>query len=260
MPAVVSPEQALRRRSIFDNPRVSPPTSTPSITQSPTRAAARIIDGLVTTVTRSMGSLMSPNRRRTSGGSRIPRSTSTAIVSGSPRQGHDSKRPRVARLSAITDDMGWGLCTIQEFAHFSVGDHVVIVIPADHKNETKYSIFQRSQFRHRFVNAVGTLVHEGTTAYRASNSSHRKDAENHASTHHGIERNQKVYREIRCSIERYPNRDNYLQDVIPLNELTRQIKQRGGIYLAMLDYYTVVTANKSNVLQLLWTEVPFIQV
>ena len=61
-------------------------------------------------------------------------------------------------------------------------------------------------------------------------------------------------------IERYPNRDNYLQDVIPLNELTRQIKQRGGIYLAMLDYSPVVTANKSNVLQLLWTEVPFIQV
>jgi hypothetical protein len=156
--------------------------------------------------------------------------------------------------------MGWGLCTIREFAHFSVGDHVVIVIPADHKNETKYSIFQRSQFRHRFVNAVGTLVHEGTTSYRASDSSHRKDAKNHASTHHGIERNQKVHLEIRCSIERYPNRDNYLQDVIPLNELTRQIKQRGGIYLAMLDYSPVVTANKSNVLQLLWTEVPFIQV
>ena len=156
--------------------------------------------------------------------------------------------------------MGWGLCAIREFAQFSVGDHVIIVIPADHKNDTKYSILQRSQFRNRFVNAVGTLVHEGTTAYRASDSSHRNYAENHVSTHHGIERNQKEFIEIRCSIERYPNRDNYLQDVIPLNELTRQIKQRGGIYLAMLDYSTIVMANKSNVLQLLWTEVPFIQV
>ncbi len=103
-----------------------------------------------------------------------------------------------------------------------VGDHVIIVIPADHKNDTKYSILQRSQFRNRFVNVVGTLVHEGTTAYRGSDLSHRKEAENHASTHHGIERNQKEYLDIRCSIEWYPNRDNYLQDVLPLNELTRK--------------------------------------
>ena len=68
----------------------------------------------------------------------------TATAATSPRQGHDNKRARRSRPPAVTDSLGWGRSTIEEFAQFSVGDQLIIVIPLDNrKKETKYVMGQQ---------------------------------------------------------------------------------------------------------------------
>jgi hypothetical protein len=43
--------------------------------------------------------------------------------------------------------MGWGQCTIEEFAHFLVGDQLIVIIPSDNwKKESKYAMAQRQLF------------------------------------------------------------------------------------------------------------------
>ena len=134
--ATVSPEQAGRRRNIFAIAAALPPAppsiSAASITQSPSRITAvtsRVMDSLTT----AAALLMSPPRKtRTRNGSVIvPPSVSTATAATSPRQGHDNKRVRGSPPPAITDSLGWGRSTIEEFAQFSVGDQLIIVIPSD---------------------------------------------------------------------------------------------------------------------------------
>jgi hypothetical protein len=130
--ATMSPEQAGRHRNIFDIPHLppAPPSiSAASITQSPSRitaVASRVMDSLTT----ATSLLMSPPRKtRTRNGSVIvPPGVSTATAATSPCQGHNNKRARGSCPPAVTDNLGWGRSTIEEFAQFSVGDQLVIVI------------------------------------------------------------------------------------------------------------------------------------
>ena len=45
---------------------------------------------------------------------------------------------------------------------------------------------------------------------------------------------------------------------MPQNEISRHIRQNGGVYLSLVDY--LGTAMSSNVVHIRWSEVPFIQV
>ena len=137
---------------------------------------------------------------------------------------------------------------------------VIIIILSDYKTNSKYSISQWAHFWDRAIDVVGSLVHEGNTPCQLSDSLHCTHAEQHVYGNHRIKWNQKEYIKLRCSIVKYPSRDSYLQDIVPMKELLWQLRQREGIYLAMLEYLTIVTANKSNVIHLVWAEVPFVQV
>ena len=105
---------------------------------------------------------------------------------------------------------------------------------------------QQQNFRDRLIRSVGTLLHN------------RNEAQLHIEKLHGIERNNNLCIEIRCSIDRYPYRDEYVRNVLPQKEISRHIRQNGGVYLALVDY--LGTATLSNVVHIHWSEVPFIQV
>ncbi len=207
--------------------------------------------------------MMSPQRRRSSGDtSTTTVSNSTAIVI-SPRRGFDSKRQRKNAPQAITDFAGWGVCSISEFSRFCIGDQFVLIIPADHKKDNKFGIKQRKALRTRVIATVATNLAGNTPASakaplrKTSNSAQTKIAEQHLIINHGIERRQLKYIELRCSIHQYPHRDDYLNDVLSISEITTQIRQHEGIYVTLLDY---PSTNASNVIHIRWSEVPFIQV
>lgn len=245
--ATVSPQQLARRRNIFGVHHIDTPGSAPPITPYHDLRLADVSSRDIDSLTTATSLLMSPPRRRSRGAITVPPSTSTAAVTGSPRQGQDSKRARGTRPSAITDGLGWGRCTLNEFVTFSVGDQFIIVIPSDNrKKETKYAMDQRQNFRDRFVRAIGVLIHD------------RDKAHQHVSKHHGIERNNNECIEIRCSIQRYPYRDDYFRQVFSPKEVSLHIRQHGGLYVALYDY--MGAAKTSNVVFLRWSEVPFIQV
>ena len=106
LPRFISPTQASRQQAIFDG--ISPTTSSTS-TISPSRPASSRI---MSSITASFATMMSPQRRRSSGDTSTTVSNSTAIVT-SPRRGFDSKRQRNNAPQAITDFAGWGVCTIR---------------------------------------------------------------------------------------------------------------------------------------------------
>ena len=105
---------------------------------------------------------------------------------------------------------------------------------------------QRKNFRDRLNRTVGTLLRN------------RNEAPKHIEELHGIERNNNICIEIRCSNDRYPYRDEYVRNVLPQKEISRHIRQNGGVYLSLVDY--LGTATSSNVVHIRWSEVPFIQV
>jgi hypothetical protein len=145
--------------------------------------------------------------------------------------------------------MGWGQCSIKEFAHFSFGDQLIIVIPSDsRKKDSRYAMTQRQLFCKRVVQTIGALL------------GHRNNAQQHVSNHHVIERNQKDYIELQCSFEKYAYRDEYLQDILPISEVSRHLRQHEGIYLALLNYSVMATTTISNIIHPRWTELPFVQV
>ncbi len=208
---------------------------------------------------------MSPQRRRSSGDASTAVGASTAIVT-SPRRGFDSKRRRTDMLQAklaITDFAGWGICSISEFARFNVGDQFVMIIPSDHKNDNKHGIAQRKSLRKRVVTAVATTLADNTPSStrapfrRNSDRARMEIAEQELLRNHGIERRQIIYIELRCSIHRYPHRDDYLSDILPVSEVARQIRQHEGIFITLLDYPAI---NATNVFHIRWSEVPFVQV
>ncbi len=144
---------------------------------------------------------MSPQRRCSSG------DTSTTIVSNataivtSPRRGFDSKQRQNNTPQAITDFAGWGVCTIREFAQFSVGDQFVLIIPADHKNDNKFGIEHRKALRKRVIATVAMCLADNTPSAKAplrktSDSARRQIAQQHLITNHGIERRKSIYIEL----------------------------------------------------------------
>ena len=227
----------------------------PSITQSPARASA-IASRMVNSLTTSFSLMRSPNHRKLRCGNIVPPSISTDFIGGSPCCGHDSKRSWLTRLTAITDILGWGQCILAKFVQFCEGDKLILIIPANHKNEMKYATLQRKEFCDRLIDTVGKLIYDNAP-YRSSIPAHCRHAKEHILSTHGINRNFKEYIEIRCSIQQYPNQDNYLRNLIPEKKVKRQLQQRGGICLNLLDYLMMVG---TSVVDLHWSEVPFIQV
>ena len=188
--AAVSPDQANRRRNIFAHLRLTSshhPGSLPLITQSPLRLSA-VTTSVIDNLTAATSMLLSPPRRRIRGGNIVRHSTSTAIVASSPRQGQDSKQAKATRPPGVTDSLGWGRCTIEEFANFSVDDELILVIPSDNrKKDSKYAMAQRQLLRDRLICVVGVLIH---------NCNH---APQYVSKYHGIDRNNNEYIKIWCS-------------------------------------------------------------
>jgi hypothetical protein len=101
LPRVVSPIQARRQQTIFDNISVSTPRPSPPLP----------VSSIIGNITSSFAMLMSPQRRRSSGDTSSAANASAPIVT-SPRGGFDSKRRRNNTPTAITDFLGWGICTI----------------------------------------------------------------------------------------------------------------------------------------------------
>ncbi len=213
---------------------------------------------------------MSPQRRRSSGDTLTTISNSTVIVT-SPRCGFDSKQRQNNSPQAINDFAGWGVCTIREFAQFSVGDQFVMIIPSDHKNDNKHAIAQRKTLWQRVVTAVATALPNNTTPasakapfHKNSNSAQLKNAQQHLLHNHGIERRKLIYIKLRCAIHRYPHRDDYVNCILPISEITTQICQHVGIYVTLLDYPLISSDDSNsisaNVFHIRWSKVPFIQV
>ena len=256
LPRVVSPIQNTRRQHSFDN--INTPSS---VTLSPGRrlSPSRIFGSIASSFT----TLLSPQRRKNGqalgvGGS----ATNSTIASSSPRNGSDNKRSRISPPynNAITDSYSWGRCHLSEFAHFSVRDQFIIIIPSDHKNDTKQSILQRKAIRDRIIQSVATVLADDSlpNVHRAphrplTDAARKKEAHDHILQHHGIHRNKKVYIELRCSLLRYPHRDDFMNNTIPRKDIEMLFRQNEGVYISLLDY-----ANYE--VNLRWNEVCFIQV
>jgi hypothetical protein len=205
---------------------------------------------------------MSPQRRKNNQ-PLVGESDSVLIHSSSPRNGNDSKRSRHdSQPQAITDHMGWGRCTLSELAQFSIGDQFIIIITADHKNDNKHSKKQRQAVRERIISSVATVLADNSSSSagstkapyrRLSDAAMKKNAHDHLLSRHGIERNKMVYIELRCYIHRYPHRDDFINNIIPKNELEMLIRQNEGLYIGLLDY-------EHHIVHIRWNELPFIQI
>jgi len=69
-----------------------------------------------------------------------------------------------------------------------------------------------------------------------TNAAQNKEAHEHLIHHHGIERNKKVYIELRCCMHRYPHCDDFTNNTIPRNEILNLFWQNKGVYITLLDY------------------------
>jgi hypothetical protein len=199
-PAVVSPLQSCRRQHFFSNNTLSSVAS-PSADQRsmPSRVLNSIRSSIVT--------LLSPQRRKGNApsSSAIENGVSIpAVESSSPRNGSDNKRARRSEARhAITDNPLWGRCTLDEFAEFSVGDHFIIIVPSDHKPDSKHAISQRRSVKERIIAAVvaSSLDDSDATINKAphrrlSDTVRKQNAHDEIKINHGIDRNQKVYFEL----------------------------------------------------------------
>ncbi len=253
LPRVVSLIQTSRRQHLFDTP-----PSTASLSPKQRLMPSRVIGS----ITSSFATLMSPQRQKTRHSLDDAQATSAAIPVTSPRNWIDSKRSRTSPPvnAAITNSMEWGRCHLSEFAHFSAGDQFIIIIPADHKNDSKNSITQRRAIRDRIIESVATGLADDTSPdmYRAphrtlTNAARKKEAHEHLLQHHGIERKKKVYIELRCCLQRYPHRDNFINNSIPRKEIEHLFRQNEGVYVSLLNF-------NEYVVNMRWNDLPFIQV
>ncbi len=211
----------------------------------------------------SIVTLMSPQRRKNNPSLVGDANPNTAIPVTSPRNGMDSKRSRTSPPvnAAITNGMEWGRCHLEEFAQFSVGDQFVIIIPADHKNDSKNSITQRKAIRDRIIESVATVLADDSApnVYRAphrtlTNAARKTEAHQHLLRHHGIERNNKKnYIELRCCLHRYPHRDDFNNNIMPQKEIELLLRQNEGVYVSLLDF-------NEHVVNMRWKDLPFIQI
>ncbi len=221
LPPVVSPIQASRQQLLFDTTILSPPPSTSTCT---TPSSLPVSSHIIGTLASSFSTLMSPQRRRRSTSSSNNVSLSTAVVT-SPHGGYNCKwRRNNSPQQAITDFEGWGCCITSEFAQFSVGDQFVMIIPSNHKNDTKQGILQRKALQQRVVATVSTclsshddtpLVSSKAPLCKQPDSARLKMAEQHLILNHGIERRKLKYIELCCSIHRYPHHDDFVRDILP---------------------------------------------
>ncbi len=130
-----------------------------------------------------------------------------------------------------------------EFANFSVGDQFILIIPADHKNDTKNSITQRKAICDRIVQAVATVLAKDSSpnVYRAPHrtltaAARTKEVHKHLHRTHGIERNKKIYIELRCCLHRYPHRGDFTNNTISQKEIELLLRQNEGVYVTLLDF------------------------
>ncbi len=208
--------------------------------------------------------LLSPQRRKGNApsSSAIENGVSIpAVESSSPRNGSDNKRARRSEARhAITDNPLWGRCTLDEFAEFSVGDHFIIIVPSDHKPDSKHAISQRRSVKERIVAAVvaSSLDDSDATINKAphrrlSDTVRKQNAHDEIKNNHGIDRNQKVYFELRCAIQSYPHRDDFVNNTMGSKDIHRLFRQNEGVYFSLLDYH-------NEVVHIRWNELPFIQI
>jgi hypothetical protein len=57
-----------------------------------------------------------------------------------------------------------GICSISEFARFSIDDQFVMIIPSNRKNDNKYAIAQRNALQQRVVTAVAMTLADNSPA------------------------------------------------------------------------------------------------
>jgi len=143
-PTVVSPERAVRRKNSFSN----------TVQLTMPLSSTINLDASVDTMTTSFDTLMSPPRRTRHG-----RVAASAVVVTSPRGDHDSQRVCIIRPPAVTGCTGRGRYLIDEFVQFSVGDQLIVVIPADHRSDLNYEAHHQHQFCERVV-ATGRSLAE----------------------------------------------------------------------------------------------------
>jgi hypothetical protein len=132
-----------------------------------------------------------------------------------------------------------------------------MIIPSNRKNDNKYAIAQRNALRQRVVTTVATTLADNSPAIakaplrKSSDSAQMKIAQQHLLSNHGIERRNSIYIEICCSIHRYPHRDDYVSDILPVSEITLQLRQHEGIYVTLLDYQPISSnSDASNVVHI----------
>jgi hypothetical protein len=260
LPSVVTPIQSARRQHLFfdDTTTTSTPVIAPS---SPERRSlpSRVFGGIRSSIV----TLMSPQRRKNNpslvGDANRNMATTTA---SSPRNGSDSKRARVSEVcavSSITNNPLWGICTMEEFVQFSVGDQFVIILPSVHKNDHKHATSVRKAVRERIVTAVSCVLVDTSNSSkykaphrRSSDSEQKRQAHDHLNRFYGIQRNKKIYLELRCGIHSYPHRDDFINNTMSAKDIERLFSQNEGIYLSLLDY-------KEQIVHIRWSELIFIQ-
>jgi hypothetical protein len=146
-----------------------------------------------------------------------------------------------------------------EFAAFSVGDQFVVIVPSDHKHDSKLAIKQRKSVRERIVAAVAMSALDDSDATinkaphrRLSDTVRKENARADIINNHGIKRNKLVYFELRCAIHRYPHRDDFVNNTIGSNDIDLLFRQNEGVYFSLLDYH-------QQVIHIRWNELPFLQ-
>ena len=193
------------------------------------------LDASVHTMTTSFDTLMSPPRRTSHG-----RVAASSVVVTSPRGDHDSQRACIIRPPAVTGCTGRGRYLIDEFVQFSVGDQLIIVIPADHRSDLNYEAHHQHQFCERVVATMSAVLwqNEPSSPPLSDLAKKLENARQHLIDHHGIEQNRKTYIELRYSIKKYPYQDDYLHNFFQPKDVSWHIKQNGAISLRdCLDGY-----------------------
>ncbi len=211
----------------------------------------------------SLKTLISPQWQKNGQALGVADSNTTAtIASSSPCNGSDNKRSRISPPynDAITNSYSWGRCHLSEFAYFSAWDQFIIIIPANHKNDSKQSILQRKAVCDRIIKSLATVLADDSlpNVYWAPHrplpdAAQKKEAHDHLLRHHGIDRNKKVYIELRCRLLRYPHHDDFMNNTIPQKEIKMLFRQNEGVYVSLLDY-------ENYKVNIRWNKVPFIQV
>ena len=240
-PRVVSPIQSSRRQYFFSN-------NTSSSVASPSADPRSMPSRVLNSIRSSIITLMSPQRRKANASLSENTTYIPTIESSSPRNGSDNKRFRCNEVrQAITDNPVWGRCTLPEFAQFSVGDQFIIIIPSDHKQDSKHAITQRRSVRDRIVAAVAMSSLDDSDATinkaphrRLSNTVRQQNAHDDITNNHGIERNKKIYFELRCAIHRYPHHDDFINNTMGSKDIDLLFRQNEGVFFSLLDYHQQV--------------------